>query len=428
MWASSMALRFSPVPYKLSAVTCLGRRRQRKQVCQSRSSMGGLSITSKGGDQDRQNDAPLAPIDHIVGLIAQVGSSSFEAHRRGIRIRGADAKIGCPLIGATDRSLLSTFLRDPVMASCVLRRQFPVLCLREDDRQRCGLCTQGGFWLVFGKWCLIAACLGLLNRYWFWRKQGIQMLLDGLACLNRTTRRERIQIGIRVHLSRIKVELSAPHQLRLPTLVDDGLKEAPKHREAIAQADLTPGRMIRQRLIQIISHVPAHAQPIGHLTQEQTVRSNVFKKHDQLELAKDQRINGWSPSRRVILAHEIVDEREIQRLLQVPVKMILGNQLLQGNGDQRGKGPLFETHHDFCSSSSPMASPFPFFVNLSLSSFPVRLLFFLFDVYFHSVEPSHRQTHGPFVSSARRFSTGWTVFSTQLYRDGNDHSSPEDDS
>src|SRR6266700_2497337 len=380
------------------------------------------------GNQDRQNDATFAPIDHIVGMIAQMRSSPFEAHWCGIRISGADAKICRALIGATDLSLLSTFLRDPVMASRVLCRQVLVLALRKDDRQRRGPRTEVIFWLVFGKWCLTAACLGLCKLGWFWGKKGGQMLLDGLSRLNGKPRSERIQIGIGIHLSRIKVQLLAPHQLRLPTLFDDGLKEAPKHREAIAQADLTQGRMIRQRLIQIISHVPPHAQPIGHLTQEQAFRADVFEKHHQLELEKDQRINGWSPSRRVILANEIVDEREIQRLLQVPIKMILGNQLLQGNGDQRGKCPLFETHHDFCSSSSPIASPFPFFVNLSLSSFPVRLLFFLFYVYFHSVDPSHRQTHGPFVSSARRFSTGWTVFSTQLYRDGNDHSSPEDDS
>src|SRR2546421_5445100 len=244
---------------------------------------------------------------------------------------------------------------------------------------------------------------GLLWRGRFWFKKGGQMLLDGLSRLNRKTRRERIQIGVRVHLSRIKVQLLAPHQFGLLTLFDDGLKEAPKHREAIAQADLTQARMIRQRLVQIISHVPPHAQPIGHLTQEPALRADVFKKHHQLELEKDQWINGWSPSWSVILAHEIVDEREIQSLLQVPGKMILGNQLLQGNGDQRGKRPLFETHHGFCSSSSPIASPFASFVNLSRSSFPVRILFFFFYLYLHSEEPSHRQTHGASHKLSKEF-------------------------
>src|SRR5712691_693564 len=128
--------------------------------------------------------------------------------------------------------------------------------------------------------------------------------------------------------------------------------------------------MIRQRLIQIISHVPPHAQPIRHLSQEQAFGADVFKKHHQLELEKDHRINGWSPSHSVMLANEIVDEREIQRLLQLPVKMILGNQLLQGNGDQRGERPLFETHHGSCSSLSLLHRHFSL---LSTSACPLFL-------------------------------------------------------
>jgi hypothetical protein len=82
-----------------------------------------------GGHQDRQNDAPFASIDHIMGMIAQMGSSSFEAHRRRVRISSADAKIRRLLVGAMDLSLLSAFLCDPVMASGVVCRQFLMLLL-----------------------------------------------------------------------------------------------------------------------------------------------------------------------------------------------------------------------------------------------------------------------------------------------------------
>src|SRR5437879_5819197 len=78
----------------------------------------------------------LPPSTTIVGMIAKVGSSSFEAHRRGVRIGGADPKIRRSLIGATDLALLSTFLCDPVMASCVFCRQFLSLSLREDYGKR----------------------------------------------------------------------------------------------------------------------------------------------------------------------------------------------------------------------------------------------------------------------------------------------------
>jgi hypothetical protein len=73
----------------------------------------------------------------------------------------------------------------------------------------------------------------------------------------------------------------APHQLRLLTLLDDGLKEPAKHWETM--------------------------------------------------------------------------EREIQRLLQMLVKMILGNQILQGNIDERSKVALFASHHDCGHSNSQHA-------------------------------------------------------------------------
>ena len=63
------------------------------------------------------------------------------------------------------------------------------------------------------------------------------MLLNSLSCLDGKTGRERIQIGIGIHLSGVEVQFLTPHQLGLPTLFDDGLEEASKHREAIAQAN-----------------------------------------------------------------------------------------------------------------------------------------------------------------------------------------------
>src|SRR3989440_3771330 len=98
-----------------------------------------------------------------------------------------------------------TTLFRSVMASGVLCRQFLVLCLREEDRQRRGPHTEAVFWLVLGKWGVTAACLRLFKRCWFWRKEGSEMLPDGLARLNGKTRRKRFQIGIGVHLRRIKV-------------------------------------------------------------------------------------------------------------------------------------------------------------------------------------------------------------------------------
>ena len=42
--------------------------------------------------QDRHDDATLASIHDVVGVIAQMGSSPLQAHRRCIRIAGTDAR------------------------------------------------------------------------------------------------------------------------------------------------------------------------------------------------------------------------------------------------------------------------------------------------------------------------------------------------
>src|SRR5437899_251035 len=46
----------------------------------------------------------------------------------------------------------------------------------------------------------------------------------------------RIQIGVRIHLGGIKIQLLAPDQLGFLTVFDDGLEEALKDVEAIARA------------------------------------------------------------------------------------------------------------------------------------------------------------------------------------------------
>src|SRR5438105_14300717 len=92
-------------------------------------------------------------------------------------------------------------------------------------------------------------------------------------------------------------------------------------------------RMIGEWLIQIVPHIPAHAQSILNLAQEQALGADVFKEHHQLQLKKHDRINGRSSNNRVGLTHQILDKREIQNFLQMAVKMVLGNQLLQRYGD-----------------------------------------------------------------------------------------------
>ncbi len=53
--------------------------------------------------------------------------------------------------------------------------------------------------------------------------------------------------------------------------------------------------------------------------------ADVFKEHHQLQLEKYDRINRWSSSSSIVLAHQIMHKGEIQNALQMAVKMVLGN-------------------------------------------------------------------------------------------------------
>ena len=115
MPASSSALMFSMVPYLVSPVTWRGRSFQRKRVRKMRSTHGLVIHHFRRGHQHLENDPGFAAIDDIVGMIAQMRASSFQAHRRGIGISGADFEVRCPLVEPMHLPLLPTFLRDPVV-------------------------------------------------------------------------------------------------------------------------------------------------------------------------------------------------------------------------------------------------------------------------------------------------------------------------
>src|SRR6266487_5779037 len=52
--------------------------------------------------------------------------------------------------------------------------------------------------------------------------------------------------------------------------------------------------------------------------------------------------------------HELTDEREIERFFQMPIEVICWYQLFQRDMNQRGKLPLFASHHGFALSSSSL--------------------------------------------------------------------------
>src|SRR5260370_23051299 len=167
--------------------------------------------------------------------------------------------------------------------------------------------------------------------------------------------------------------------------------------------------MIGKWFIQIVAHVQSDTEPIRNLAHQQALGTDIFKKHHQLQLKKHDRINGWSSGSRVGLAHQVVDKREVKNLLQMAIKVILGNELLQGDSDQWRKCPLFETHHDWRSSLHPITPRFPIFCQLSSPAFYFLYLITCFTCFSSREKSSAVKLIHFIISSAGSFSTGWTI-------------------
>ena len=85
------------------------------------------------GHQHLKDDACFATVDDVMHMVAQVRAATFQAHGGRIRISGADFEVRCPLVETMNLPLLPTFLRNPVVSSCILSSQFLLLCFGEDD-------------------------------------------------------------------------------------------------------------------------------------------------------------------------------------------------------------------------------------------------------------------------------------------------------
>jgi hypothetical protein len=112
-------------------------------------------------------------------------------------------------------------------------------------------------------------------------------------------------------------------QLGLLTLFDDGIKELPKHVEAIARADPAETGMTRKRLIQIEPQIPANAQAISGLTEELAFGADALGEHDELQFEEHDRINGRTTTTGIGLVHKLPHEREIKGALQMAIEVIV---------------------------------------------------------------------------------------------------------
>jgi len=76
-----------------------------------------------------------------------------------------------------------------------------------------------------------------------------------------------------------------------------------------------------------------------------------FKEHHQLQFEEDDGVNRGASSSCIGLRNELAHKRQIKCSLHMALEVIVGNQLLEGDIDERGKGALLHSHHSHRLSS-----------------------------------------------------------------------------
>ncbi len=135
--------------------------------------------------------------------------------------------------------------------------------------------------------------------------------------------------GVRLDLGGVEEQLLAPHQPRFDAQPDDPLEEAPEDLQTVAFADPGEGGVVGQPLVEVVSHVPPQRKAVGHRLHEAAFRTEILEEHDEPQLEEDHGVDRASAAARVERAHQLAHEREVDRLLQAPVEVVLGDEEIQ---------------------------------------------------------------------------------------------------
>src|SRR5216683_123906 len=273
-----------------------------------------------------------------------MASFSFGGHDRSIWVGRTDHEVSHAPIGApNDLPVRFSSLLDPVMTLLVCLGQVLAESSFNENRKwdggrDSGFTDRGGrHWYLAGWNCLFMdhlwrrgfsficgeGWLPINSKLWlfflFRGEQFSQMLLYHKARL------DRLHCSIRIHFRGISVELLAPDQTGLLALADNGLKEAAKHLNTIAGTNARQARMIGKRFVQVIPHIPAHAQPISRMVHQLPFRTYTLEKHHQLQFEKHNGINRRTTTACIGLLNKLTHKGEVECSLQVSIEVILGH-------------------------------------------------------------------------------------------------------
>jgi len=315
-----MATMFSTVPYlglagDLAGVELPAEPRPPEQVERR------LVVLHLGRRHQRGQHGPgLAAVDHRVVVIPEARAALGRAPRRRIRVGRPGAEVGgAPIRTARPGAIGTPRLADPVVAFGGGRGELGARLVRQRDRQKRGIAPSALPILVCPRVVAIRAGGSEKPR---------EVGFDGEARL------ERIERGIGRDVGRVDVELLPPHQTRRHARFDDRLEEAAEDVQSGAVAQAGEAGLVREPLRQVVAQAPAQAQTIGHHPQQLAFGTQPFEEEDQLHLKEDDRVDRGPADVGVGPADQVADEAEVERVVEMAIKVTGRNEVLKRDADR----------------------------------------------------------------------------------------------
>ncbi len=163
--------------------------------------------------------------------------------------------------------------------------------------------------------------------------------------LNREARDHAVGGGVGLHGRRVEEELLPPHKPRLEALLHDPLEEQPKDLEPVALADPREAGVVGQRLVEVVSQIPADAKAVGHNLHQLPLASQSLEEKNKLEFKEDYRVDTRAARGSVAILDHIPHKREVKSLLQVAVEVVLRDEFFERKIGQWGEVTELGTHH-----------------------------------------------------------------------------------
>jgi hypothetical protein len=87
--------------------------------------------------------------------------------------------------------------------------------------------------------------------------------------------------------------------------------------------------VVGQGFVQIVAEVPPNREPVGGHAHELPLRVQALEEEDKLQAEEDNRVHRRPATTGVQWKDHVPDEREVQRGFELPVEVVLRDQVLQ---------------------------------------------------------------------------------------------------